>query len=145
MLKMVYLFPMLAGFCVSLQGTMNGHWQSKIGVHSTVLINGVIVTLLTALFFLVGNQTPIDRISSEVRPWVVLNGVCGFTILTIAALTFPRIGAASVIVLMVSGQLITAVVFDHLGILNLPHQPVSITKLLGIGFVVVGVFLTTRT
>ncbi len=142
--KMVYLFPLLAGFCVCLQGTMNGYWHSRIGVHITILVNGVIVVALTALFFLVANQTPVDRITSEIRPWIALNGLCGFIILTIAALTFPIIGAASVIVLMVAGQLVTAAAFDHLGILNLPQQPLSLVRLMGIAFVGFGVFLTTR-
>jgi transporter family-2 protein len=123
---------------------MNGHWQSRVGVSFTVLVNGVVVAALTAAFFLLTNQTPIARITSEIRPWIVLNGICGFTILTIAALTFPRIGAASVIVLMVAGQLTTALAFDHAGLLGLPQHPISPAKLAGVAFVVVGVFLTTR-
>lgn len=145
MSKMVYVFPLLAGFCVCFQGTMNGYWHTKIGVHFTILVNGVIVAILTGIFFLLNNQTPIEKITSEVRPWIVLNGICGFTILTIAALTFPRIGAASVIVLMVAAQLTTAMAFDHYGVLNLPHHPISTLRLIGIACVVVGVFLTTRT
>jgi transporter family-2 protein len=144
MQKMVYVFPLLAGFCVFLQGTMNGYWQSRIGVHVTILINGLIVAALTALFFLVANQTPIDRIVSEIRPWITLNGLCGFVILTIAALTFPIIGAASVIVLMIAGQLVTAAAFDHFGLLNLPQHPVSMTRIIGIMFAGLGVFFTTR-
>jgi len=140
----LYVFPLVAGFCVCFQGTMNGHWESRIGVHFTILVNGVIVALLTGAFFLVANQTPVAKISSELKPWIVLNGMCGFTILTIAALTFPRIGAASVIVLMVSGQLATAMLFDHFGVLNLPHHPLSVARLAGIACVVLGVFLTTR-
>ncbi len=142
--KIVYLFPLLAGFFVCLQGTINGHWQSRIGVHATILVNGLIAAALTALFFLVANQTPIDRITSEIRPWIVLNGLCGVIILIIAALTFPIIGAASVIVLMVAGQLVTAAAFDHFGILNLPQQPLSLARLMGIAFVGFGAFLTTR-
>lgn len=144
MLKFIYVFPLIAGFCVCFQGTMNGHWQSRIGVHSTILINGFVVAVLTALFFLTANQTPIEKITSEIRPWVVLNGVCGATILTIAALTFPRIGAASVIVLMVAGQLMTAIILDHYGVLNLPKQPASLARIAGIVFVIIGVILTTR-
>ncbi len=144
MLKFIYVFPLIAGFCVCFQGTMNGHWQARIGVHSTILINGFVVAGLTTLFFLVANQTPIDKITSEIRPWVVLNGVCGATILTIAALTFPRIGAASVIVLMVAGQLATAIILDHFGILNLPRHPISFLRIAGILSVVIGVILTTR-
>jgi transporter family-2 protein len=144
MLKFIYVFPLIAGFCACFQGTMNGHWQSRIGVHSTILINGVVVAGLTALFFLIANQTPFEKIVSEIRPWVLLNGVCGATILTVAALTFPRIGAASVIVLMVAGQLLTAIILDHFGVLNLPHHPISVSRIVGIAFVVVGVILTTR-
>lgn len=70
--------------------------------------------------------------------------MCGFTILTIAALTFPGIGAASVIVLMVSGQLVTAMLFDHFGVLNLPNHPMSVARLAGVACVVLGVLLTTR-
>ena len=144
MQKMLYLFPVIAGFCVCLQGAMNGHWQGRVGVSFTVLVNGVVVAALTTLFFLTTNQTPIGKITSEIRPWIVLNGICGFTILTIAALTFPRIGAASVIVLMVAGQLATALAFDHAGVMGLAQRPISPARLAGIAFVLIGVFLTTR-
>jgi transporter family-2 protein len=141
----LYVFPLLAGFCVCFQGTMNGHWEARVGVHFTILVNGLIVALLTGVFFLLANQTPVARISSELKPWIVLNGLCGAAILLIAALTFPRIGAASVIVLMVSAQLTTAILFDHFGVLNLPHHPLSGGRVAGIAFVVIGVLLTTRT
>jgi transporter family-2 protein len=142
--KLIYLFPLIAGFCVCFQSTINGYWQAKIGVHSTILVNGFVVALLTAVFFVVANQTPVEKITSEIRPWVALNGICGATIITIAALTFPRIGAASVIVLLITGQLATAVILDHFGFLNLPHHPLTIWRLLGIGCVVFGVLLTTQ-
>jgi uncharacterized membrane protein YdcZ (DUF606 family) len=45
---------------------------------------------------------------------------------------------------MVAGQVVTAVAFDRLGILNLPQHSVSIARLIGTLFVVLGVFLTTR-
>jgi transporter family-2 protein len=144
MQNMIYAFPFIAGLCICLQGTINSHWESRVGVHVTIFINGLIVAVVTGLFFLLANRTPIERIISEIRPWIVVNGICGCIILLIAALTFSRIGAASVIVLMVSGQLITALVFDHFGVLSLPQQPLSMMRLAGIAFVVVGVLLTTR-
>jgi transporter family-2 protein len=45
---------------------------------------------------------------------------------------------------MVAGQLVTAALFDHFGILGLPQQSLSVVRLMGIGFVGFGVFLTTR-
>ena len=142
--KALYIFPLLAGLCACLQGTINGHWGSRIGVHMTVLVNGLIVATATGLFFLLANQTPIDKITSEIRPWIILNGLCGCTIIIVAALTFPRLGAATVIVLMVSAQLVTALAFDHFGVLGLPQHPISIVRLIGIALVVVGAYITTR-
>ena len=142
--KIVYFFPFFAGICVCLQGMINGHWQGRVGVHYTVVINGIIVTILALLFFLIGNRASLQEISSEIRPWIILNGLCGFTILVIAALTFPRIGAASVIVLMLSGQLLASILVDHFGILNIPRHPVSLLRIAGIMFIFLGVALTTR-
>ena len=144
MSKALYFFPLLAGVCVCTQGMINGHWQSRIGVHYTVAINGIIVTVFAILFFLIGNRTSLQEVSSTIEPWIVLNGVCGFTILTIAALTFPRIGAASVIVLMLTGQLVTGILIDHFGLLNIPRHPVSLLRIVGVIFVFLGVALTTR-
>jgi transporter family-2 protein len=123
---------------------INGYWQAKIGLHSTVLVNGVIVTLLATIYFLFGNQTFLGDITSEARPWIAINGLCGFLILTVTAIAFPKIGAASVIVLMISGQITTGIIVDHLGIMNLPHHPVSALRILGVLFVALGVLLTTR-
>ena len=144
MTKMLYFFPLLAGICVCLQGMINGHWQARIGIHYTVVINGIIVTILAMLFFLVGNRVSLQEAASGIRPWIALNGLCGFTILTIAAITFPKIGAASVIVLMLSGQLVTGIILDHLGILNIPKHPVSLLRFVGIACIFLGVILTTR-
>jgi transporter family-2 protein len=144
MSKALYFFPLLAGVCVCTQGMINGHWQARIGVHYTVAINGIIVTVFAILFFLIGNRTSMQEVSSTIEPWIVLNGLCGFTILTIAALTFPRIGAASVIVLMLTGQLVTGVLIDHFGLLNIPRHPVSLMRVAGVIFVFLGVALTTK-
>jgi transporter family-2 protein len=45
---------------------------------------------------------------------------------------------------MIAAQLTAAMAFDHFGVLNLPQQPISAARLIGIGFVLVGVLLTTR-
>ena len=145
MIRALYFLPLFAGLVACFQGVINGYWQARIGLHSTVLINGAVVTALAGLFFLFGNQTALGVISSEARPWVALNGLCGFLIVAIAAFSFPRIGAASVVVLMVSGQIVTSLVVDHLGVLNLPGHSISASRICGAILVVLGVMLTTRT
>jgi len=124
---------------------INGFWQAKIGLHAAVLVNGAIVCAAALFFFLFANQTPLRLIGSQIRPWIAFNGLCGFSIVAIAAFTFPRIGAASVVVLMVSGQILMSLVADHLGVLNLPQHAISPMRLLGAVLVILGVIFTTKT
>ncbi len=144
MVNLLYILPLIAGFLACVQGTINGYWQAKVGLHATVLINGAIVAAAALFFFLFANQTSLRLIGSQLRPWIAFNGLCGFSIVAIAAFTFPRIGAASVVVLMVSGQIFMSLFADHLGVLNLPQHAISPTRLLGAVLVIIGVLLTTR-
>lgn len=144
MFNLLFVLPIIAGFLACIQGMINGYWQARIGLHATVLVNGVIVAAAALCFFLFANQTPLRLIVSQIRPWIAFNGLCGVSIVAIAAFTFPRIGAASAVVLIVGGQIFMSLIADHLGVLNLPQHAVSPTRIVGAVFVVLGVILTTR-
>jgi bacterial/archaeal transporter family-2 protein len=53
----------------------------------------------------------------------------------------PRFGAATVLALLVVGQMIGSIAFDHYGILGLAEQPASPIRLLGAAFLILGVVL----
>ena len=56
----------------------------------------------------------------------------------------PRLGAASLIGLIIAGQLVTALVIDHFGLLNFELHPANWQRLLGAAFLLVGVTLIRR-
>ena len=56
----------------------------------------------------------------------------------------PTMGAATVLSLIVVGQMLGSLVFDHFGILGLPHQPISLVRLAGAAFLVLGVILVRK-
>jgi transporter family-2 protein len=68
-------------------------------------------------------------------------GIFGAIYIAISILLLPRIGAATLVALIVLGQMVASLAFDHYGILGLPVQPVGLMRLLGAGFLVVGVAL----
>jgi transporter family-2 protein len=75
-------------------------------------------------------------------PWAeYIGGVCGFVIVFGLALAFPGIGAALTIALVVLGQSVTAVFIDHFGLLGMPKDPVSVSRLAGLALVAGGVAL----
>jgi len=55
-----------------------------------------------------------------------------------------KVGAANMFVLIVAGQLLTAILMDHYGWLGLKENPISVQKLLGILLVVAGAYLVNK-
>jgi drug/metabolite transporter (DMT)-like permease len=64
----------------------------------------------------------------------------------IAAIVFSlqRVGAASLFALVVTGQLLTALLFDHLGLLGLMRSPLTLSRLAGALLLVAGAYLLNR-
>ena len=60
------------------------------------------------------------------------------------ALSVKEIGVANMFVLVIAGQLITAVCMDHFGVLGLNVSPVTLQKLAGILFLITGVWLVNK-
>jgi len=57
----------------------------------------------------------------------------------------PKIGVSSLITFALSGQLVAAMITSHYGWFQLPQSPITLTKLVGLVFLLVGVVLSNRT
>ena len=55
--------------------------------------------------------------------WSWSGGLFGAIYIAVSILLLPRLGAFTVITMIVIGQLVTSLVFDHFGILNVPPLP----------------------
>ena len=78
-------------------------------------------------------------------PWYAwLGGLYGAFFVAVAAFAAPRIGLAALITIGIAGQVLSAMLLDHFGVLGLPREPVSPARLLGAGLVLGGVVLVLR-
>jgi transporter family-2 protein len=68
-------------------------------------------------------------------------GLFGATYIALSILLLPKLGAATVIALMVAGQLAGSLVFDHFGLLGIPVHPVSAVRVAGAVLLLAGVVL----
>lgn len=73
--------------------------------------------------------------------WSWTGGLFGAVYIAISILLLPRLGIFTVVTLIVVGQLITSVTFDHFGVMNVPIQPITITRAIGAGFLFIGAIL----
>lgn len=76
--------------------------------------------------------------------WSVLGGLIGVAIVVGGAYLSPVLGAALFFVCLVAGQLLGAAIADHIGAFGLPVRSLSITRLSGLAFVLVGALLVYR-
>ena len=65
-----------------------------------------------------------------------------FVTMTIVAV--PRLGAMSVMALLIAGQMAMSLVLDHFGWLGIPAQPVSLWRILGAVLLFAGVVLIRK-
>jgi transporter family-2 protein len=59
-------------------------------------------------------------------------------------LVVPRTGAATFSVVLITGQLIGALIMDHFGWLGLSERPISLSRIAGIIFLLLGIWLVQR-
>lgn len=76
--------------------------------------------------------------------WAWLGGVLGVVFVTSAIVITPRLGAASFIAAIVTGQMVASVALDHFGLVGLPKRPVDWVRATGAILIIAGVFLITR-
>ena len=139
------LLTLLAGGMIALQAPTNV-MLAKAGGSPVLaaLISFAVGTLALFVAWLASGQRP-GLAPFAGLPWYAwIGGVYGATYVAIAAYAAPRIGLASLITIVIGGQIVLALALDHAGALGLPRMPVSPARLAGAALVVAGVVLVRR-
>jgi bacterial/archaeal transporter family-2 protein len=133
----------LAGVGIAVQSATNaslgralGHpmwasfWQFAAG---TVLIMAIMFAL----------RVPAPTIAAATTaPWWIWIGFITGSYFVVAGLSLsPVIGVGGFIAALVAGQMITAVVLDHYGLVGMTERPLTWARIAGGLFIVVGVLL----
>jgi transporter family-2 protein len=73
--------------------------------------------------------------------WAWSGGLFGAIYIAISILLVPRIGTAAFVALLVAGQMLASLLFDHYGLFGVPRHPVDPTRLAGGVLLVCGAIL----
>ncbi|CAN5481750.1 hypothetical protein BH23BAC1_BH23BAC1_37810 [soil metagenome] len=79
----------------------------------------------------------------EVPVWLLTAGAMGAALVFGIAWTMPQIGVGTAIILMISGQIISGMIFSHFGLFGSPVEPVSVLKIVGALLLIGGVGIVT--
>ena len=137
------LMALLTGALVPFQLAFNG--QLGTALKSTYLgAFFVFLTGLVALFGIVvitGTRWP-DRTDLISVPWTAwLGGVIATAYIVAVVFLIPRLGVGTSAVLIIAGQLVAAMILDHLGGFGAAPNPTTTLKLTGAFLVLAGAAL----
>lgn len=134
---------------MAVQGVINSTLGDKLGagetnfiVHSTAAI---ILFIFLAINILISNKNNFILTKFKEIPWYLfLGGIIGVVITYGVIVSISKIGAAAATTAIIIGQVFTASLFDHFGILELEEVPFSWSKLFGIILLAIGARLLLK-
>lgn len=144
MVSIAVLFGLIAGSAVALQGPMISLIGQRLGNLESVFIIHLGGAILSGIPLLLLGGGSLNE--WRTLPWYVFFAG-GFGMVIVATISFglPRIGTAGVFTIMIIAQLITAVILDHFGWLQPRVRSADLTRILGIGIIMIGTWLVIRT
>ena len=80
----------------------------------------------------------------QVNPLLLTAGAMGATLVFGIAWIIPQIGAGPMTMMLLGGQILSAMMLSHFGWLGSPVQPVTLTNVVGALVMIGGIYLSTR-
>jgi len=80
----------------------------------------------------------------QVHPILLTAGVLGACLVFAIAWLIPQVGAGSVMITLLAGQVLGGLLMSHFGWLGSPVEPITVTKIVGVAVMIGGVVLATR-
>ncbi|MGB1069065.1 MAG: DMT family transporter [Henriciella sp.] len=135
-----------AGLLIPLQGIINGRLSGVIGgpVQAALVSFTIGLTALIIINILLGHRVPSFEKMIQAPVWIWSGGLFGVMMVVLAATAVPRIGVATYVSAIITGQLTAAILYDHYGILGQTVREATPLRLLGVGFLILGIILIRR-
>ena len=133
----------IAGAAATVQPPINARLAEKVG-----LLQAATVSFLVGTLVLLTISLSIERGSFKglvhAQWWELSGGLFGAFFVTLTILAVPRLGTGAVMAGLIVSQLVTGMVFDHLGLFGMRQIPFDLSRMTGVVLLLVGVFLIFR-
>ncbi|MHB1329290.1 MAG: DMT family transporter, partial [Gemmatimonadales bacterium] len=116
-------------------------------LHATVVnfvVGTVLVLVAAGIAGLVGSRPPALATLGRTPGWMFTGGLIGGVYVLGMIVLAPKLGVATLMALVITGQLLAALVLDHYGWLGFPVQEVTSMRVIGAILLVLGVILVRR-
>ena len=143
MTNLYILFAIAAGAGVAAQAIINARLRFVLGAPVWAAITQFVVGLaLLCLLAAVTRQTlPTAADAGRAPWWMWTGGLFGATFIIMSVVATPKLGTALMLAASIVGQLGAALVIDHYGWFGAQVIPISVTRVLGVSLLALGVVL----
>jgi bacterial/archaeal transporter family-2 protein len=145
---LIFLMVALGGVGLALQMAFNSRLRVSTGSPVLTTLISVAVTLAClTIVWAAGGAANRGSIPSFVSLpwWAWIGGAFAAYYLLASLIAIPHLGVAVVFALVISGQMLAALLLDHTGAFGLPQITASTTRLVGAVMLVLGAVLIQRT
>jgi transporter family-2 protein len=143
---LLLLFAFLAGVALPVQFSINAVLRGFVGgpaVAATIsFIGGTLALVVVALAL--RESWPLGEALTRAPWWAWSGGLLGALYVLTTIVVIPRLGAATTVGVVLTGQVIASIVIDHFGLIRVSVHEVNVPRLAGAAFIVVGVALVQR-
>jgi transporter family-2 protein len=135
------VFALLAGAMLPIQFGINAQLATWVGGSiRAAFVSFVVGAVALFLAVLVAQRGLPDR-SGDAPWWVWIGGVLGAFYVLGSIVTAPKLGAATLVALILAGQAIASLLVDHYGWVGFEENPITPLRLLGVALLAGGVAL----
>ena len=129
---------------MSIYLPMNSSVARYLGSSIAAAVTFFVVALITSvlIFILSGEYSSIAKIG-HVPAYLYLAGFISSFIIVGTTFLIPKIGARTFFIMLLSGQILMAIIVSHFGIMESHRDTITLKKILGATLVIAGAFLST--
>jgi len=142
----LYMLTIFLGAVLTVHLAMNG----KVGsvINNARVANAVfwcVGALGAVAIGLTGWESGALQPLKQVHPLLLTAGVLGASLVFAIAWMIPQVGAGTVMINLLAGEVIGGLVLSHFGWLGSPVQPITLARALGVLIMIGGAALATFT
>lgn len=136
---------MLSGVLMAVQGSLNAALSKVIGLMETTFIVHLIGTVLLIIILFLLKLGRGNLYALPEAPWYAyLGGVVSIFIIYLVAASIPQVGMANATTAIIVGQVLTAIVIDHLGGFGMEQSAWQWNDLAGLTLLAIGAYLLLK-
>jgi transporter family-2 protein len=135
-----------AGVSVVTQQALNANLRSALhsAAWSGFISYAVGLACMALLALALRDPVPAASAAARIPWWAWSAGIFGAIFIGLGIFLVPQIGAATFLALLVTGQMLGSITFDHFGWLGLTQRSIDAPRLIGVALLIGGVVLIRR-